>query len=95
MVMIVINLSLLSLLLDVYMKWQKLTDGSFRHIFKPSAVGSHATSSSGRDELCIPDAELKRIHAMGRKHTDTHTQIRENSLLKFIILTQMKNVPTD
>lgn len=63
---------LLSLLPDVYLKWQKLSEESCRHTFKPSAVGSHTTSSNGQDELLIPDTELQRIHALGEKHAHTH-----------------------
>ncbi|XP_034386291.1 adhesion G-protein coupled receptor D2 [Cyclopterus lumpus] len=51
--------------IDVYMKWQKLTEESYSHVFKPSAVGSHTASSSGQDELLIPDTELQRIHTLG------------------------------
>ncbi|KAM9763079.1 adhesion G protein-coupled receptor D2 isoform 2-T2 [Menidia menidia] len=49
----------------VYMKWQKLSQESCNQVFKPSAVGSHSTSSSVHDELQIPDSELKRIHSLG------------------------------
>ena len=79
MITIIVNLSLLSgcpllsLLPDVYMKWQKLSQVSCSQVFKPSAVGSHSASSSGQDELLIPDTELQRIHTLGRKHTHTHT----------------------
>ncbi|KAM6938184.1 adhesion G protein-coupled receptor D2 [Lycodopsis pacificus] len=51
--------------IDVYMKWQKLTEESCSQVFKPSAVGSHTASSSGQDELLIPDTELQRIHTLG------------------------------
>ncbi|XP_070817602.1 adhesion G protein-coupled receptor D2 [Chaetodon trifascialis] len=53
--------------IDVYMKWQKLSDESCRHVFKPSALGSHIASSSGQDELLIPDTELHRMHTLGFK----------------------------
>ncbi|KAI3368680.1 hypothetical protein L3Q82_025675 [Scortum barcoo] len=49
----------------VYMKWQKLSEESFSEVFKPSAVGSQTSSSSGQDELLIPDTELQRIHTLG------------------------------
>ncbi|XP_039985674.1 adhesion G-protein coupled receptor D2 isoform X2 [Xiphias gladius] len=51
--------------IDVYMKWQRLSEEHCSQVFKPSVVGSHTTSSSGQDELIIPDTELQRIHAMG------------------------------
>ncbi|KAM9358376.1 adhesion G protein-coupled receptor D2 [Symphorus nematophorus] len=53
--------------IDVYMKWQKLSEESCCQVFKPSAVGSHTTSSSGQDELLIPDTELQRLHTLGYK----------------------------
>ncbi|KAM3619759.1 uncharacterized protein V6R79_013108 [Siganus canaliculatus] len=53
--------------IDVYMKWQKLSEESCRQVFKPSVVASHATSGRGQDELLIPDTELQRIHALGYK----------------------------
>lgn len=49
------------------MKWQKLSEDSGSEVFKPSAIGSHVSSSSGQDELLIPDTELQRIHALGCK----------------------------
>ena len=61
------------------MKWQKLSEEHNSQVFKPSTVGSPTTSSSGQDELIIPDTELQRIHTIGRKHlracarTHTHT----------------------
>ncbi|XP_071342047.1 adhesion G protein-coupled receptor D2 isoform X2 [Trachinotus anak] len=51
--------------IDVYMKWQRLSDDHCSQVFKPSVVGSHTTSSSGQDELIIPDTELQRIHTLG------------------------------
>ncbi|XP_035509235.1 adhesion G-protein coupled receptor D2 [Morone saxatilis] len=51
--------------IDVYMKWQKLSEESCRQVFKPSAVSSHTASSSGQDELLIPDTELQRLHSLG------------------------------
>ncbi|XP_078114896.1 adhesion G protein-coupled receptor D2 [Sander vitreus] len=51
--------------IDVYMKWQKLSQVSCSQVFKPAAVGSHSTSSSVQDELLIPDTELQRIHTLG------------------------------
>nr|XP_020452237.1 adhesion G-protein coupled receptor D2-like isoform X3 [Monopterus albus] len=51
--------------IDVYMKWQKLSEESCSQVFKPSVVGSHTASSSGQDELLIPDTELQRIHTLG------------------------------
>lgn len=77
MVTIIVNLSLLSgcpllsLLPDVYMKWQKLSQVNCSQVFKPAAVGSHSASSRVQDELLIPDTELQRIHTLGRKHTHT------------------------
>lgn len=53
--------------IDVYLKWQKLSEESCRQVFKPSAVGSLTASSSGQDELLIPDTELQRIHSLGHK----------------------------
>ncbi|XP_074490677.1 adhesion G protein-coupled receptor D2 isoform X1 [Sebastes fasciatus] len=53
--------------IDVYMTWQKLTEDSCSQVFKPSAVGSHTASSSGQDELLIPDTELQRIHTLGHE----------------------------
>ncbi|XP_068564102.1 adhesion G-protein coupled receptor D2 [Cebidichthys violaceus] len=53
--------------IDVYMKWQKLTEESCSQVFKPSAVSSHTASSSGQDELVIPDTELQRIHTLGHE----------------------------
>ncbi|XP_044055394.1 adhesion G-protein coupled receptor D2 isoform X2 [Siniperca chuatsi] len=51
--------------IDVYMKWQKLSEESCSQVFKPSAVSSHTASSSGQDGLLIPDIELQRIHTLG------------------------------
>uniref|UniRef100_A0A3B4TTF8 Adhesion G-protein coupled receptor D2-like n=1 Tax=Seriola dumerili TaxID=41447 RepID=A0A3B4TTF8_SERDU len=51
--------------IDVYMKWQRLSEDLCSQVFKPSVVGSPATGSSGRDELIIPDSELQRIHTLG------------------------------
>ncbi|XP_041863143.1 adhesion G-protein coupled receptor D2 isoform X3 [Melanotaenia boesemani] len=51
--------------IDVHMKWQKLSQESQNQVFKPSAVGSHKPSSSGHDELLIPDTELQRIFTLG------------------------------
>lgn len=51
--------------IDVYMEWQKLSNMSCSRVFKPSSLGSHTASSSGQDELLIPDAELQRIHTIG------------------------------
>ncbi|XP_073332565.1 adhesion G protein-coupled receptor D2 [Pagrus major] len=51
--------------IDVYIKWQKLSEKSCRQVFKPFAVGSLTASSSGQDELLIPDTELQRIHTLG------------------------------
>lgn len=53
--------------IDVFMKWQKLSEDSGSEVFKPSAISSHVSSSSGQDELLIPDTELKRIHTLGCK----------------------------
>ncbi|XP_059196570.1 adhesion G-protein coupled receptor D2 [Centropristis striata] len=54
--------------IDVYMKWQKLTEESCSQVFNPSAVGPHTASSSGQNELLIPDTELQRIYTLG--HVD-------------------------
>ncbi|XP_054871865.1 adhesion G-protein coupled receptor D2 isoform X2 [Amphiprion ocellaris] len=51
--------------IDVYMKWQKLSQESCNQVFKPSAVGSHKPSSTSLDELLIPETELQRIHTLG------------------------------
>ncbi|KAM6922079.1 adhesion G protein-coupled receptor D2 [Xenentodon cancila] len=52
--------------IDVYMKWQKLSQESCNQVFKPSAIGSHnPSSSSNLDELLIPDFELQRINKLG------------------------------
>uniref|UniRef100_UPI0037E7626D adhesion G protein-coupled receptor D2 n=1 Tax=Semicossyphus pulcher TaxID=241346 RepID=UPI0037E7626D len=51
--------------IDVYMKWQKLSEESCSQVFRPSAIGSHTSSSSGQDELLIPDTELQRLHTLG------------------------------
>ncbi|XP_042371703.1 adhesion G-protein coupled receptor D2 isoform X2 [Plectropomus leopardus] len=51
--------------IDVYMKWQKLSEESCSQVFKPSVVGSRTASSRGQDELLIPDTELQRIHTLG------------------------------
>ncbi|XP_037325891.2 adhesion G-protein coupled receptor D2 [Pungitius pungitius] len=53
--------------IDVYMKWQKLTEGTCSQVFKPSAVGSHSAGSSAQDELLIPDTALQRIHTLGHE----------------------------
>ncbi|KAM8874688.1 adhesion G protein-coupled receptor D2 isoform 3-T3 [Spinachia spinachia] len=53
--------------IDVYLKWQKLTEGTWSQVFKPSAVRSHSARSSGEDELLIPDTALQRIHTLGHK----------------------------
>nr|XP_019953882.1 PREDICTED: adhesion G-protein coupled receptor D2-like [Paralichthys olivaceus] len=53
--------------IDVFMKWQKLTEDHDRQVFKPSVVSSSTTSSSGQDELMIPDTELQRIHTLGNE----------------------------
>lgn len=76
---------LLSLLPDVYMKWQKLSEGSCSQVFKPPAVGSHIGSSSAQDELLIPDTELQRIHSLGRKHTQTKMRLLYNYGLQYNI----------
>lgn len=62
--------AMLSLSLDVHLKWQKLSEESCHQVFKPS----HAASSS-QDELLIPDTELQRIHTLGRKHTHPYTHM--------------------
>ncbi|XP_034560198.1 adhesion G-protein coupled receptor D2 isoform X2 [Notolabrus celidotus] len=51
--------------IDVFMKWKELSEDSSSQVFKPSAIGSHVSSSSGQDELLIPDTELQRIHTLG------------------------------
>ncbi|XP_031162895.1 adhesion G-protein coupled receptor D2 isoform X2 [Sander lucioperca] len=51
--------------IDVYMKWQKLSQVNCSQVFKPAAVGSHSASSRVQDELLIPDTELQRIHTLG------------------------------
>ncbi|XP_029355881.1 adhesion G-protein coupled receptor D2 [Echeneis naucrates] len=51
--------------IDVCMKWQKLSENDRSEVFHPLTVGSQTSSSSGQDELVIPDTELWRIHAMG------------------------------
>ncbi|KAK2835394.1 hypothetical protein Q5P01_015878 [Channa striata] len=51
--------------IDVYIKWQKLSEKSCSQVFKPSLFGSHTSSSSDQDKLLIPDTELQRIHTMG------------------------------
>ncbi|XP_077964410.1 adhesion G protein-coupled receptor D2 isoform X4 [Gasterosteus aculeatus] len=53
--------------IDVYMKWQKLTEGTCSQVFKPSAVGSHSAGSTGQDELLIPDTALQRIRTLGHE----------------------------
>ncbi|XP_036971348.1 adhesion G-protein coupled receptor D2 isoform X2 [Acanthopagrus latus] len=53
--------------IDVYIKWQKLSEENCHQVFKPFAVGSLTASSSGQDELLIPDTELQRIHTLGYK----------------------------
>ncbi|XP_060889802.1 adhesion G-protein coupled receptor D2 isoform X1 [Labrus mixtus] len=50
--------------IDVFVKWQKLSENSPSHVFKPSAIGSQS-SSSGQDELLIPGTELQRIYTLG------------------------------
>ncbi|XP_041648002.1 adhesion G-protein coupled receptor D2 [Cheilinus undulatus] len=50
--------------IDVYMKWQKLSEDSQSQVFKPSSISSHSSSSS-QDELVIPDTELQRVHRLG------------------------------
>lgn len=55
----------------MYIKWQKLSQMSSDQVFKPSSVGSHHPKSGRRDELLIPDSELKRIHSLGGKQTHT------------------------
>ncbi|XP_032381624.1 adhesion G-protein coupled receptor D2 [Etheostoma spectabile] len=51
--------------IDVYMKWQKLSQVSCSQVFMPAEVSSHSASSSGQNELLIPDTELQRIHTLG------------------------------
>ncbi|KAM9848884.1 adhesion G protein-coupled receptor D2 [Aulostomus maculatus] len=51
--------------IDVYMKWQKLSEESCCQLFKPSVLSSHTENRNGQDELLIPDAELQRIHSLG------------------------------
>lgn len=63
---------MLSLFPDVYIKWQKLSEESCHEKFKPSRT----TSSSGQDELVIPDTELQRIHRLGRKFFDVELLLR-------------------
>ncbi|XP_040896478.1 adhesion G-protein coupled receptor D2 isoform X2 [Toxotes jaculatrix] len=53
--------------IDVYMKWQRLSEEHCSQVFKPSVVGSHTTSSSSQDELIIPDTELQRLHTLGHE----------------------------
>ncbi|XP_029939226.1 adhesion G-protein coupled receptor D2-like [Salarias fasciatus] len=54
--------------IDVYIKWQKLSQDSCNQVFKPSAVGSDTpSSSSSLDELFIPDTELQKIQAQGHE----------------------------
>ncbi|XP_056131823.1 adhesion G-protein coupled receptor D2 [Lampris incognitus] len=50
--------------LDVHMEWQRLSQASCRHVFKPSTLGTH-TASSSQDELLITDFELQRLHTLG------------------------------
>ncbi|XP_005920976.1 adhesion G-protein coupled receptor D2 isoform X1 [Haplochromis burtoni] len=59
------SLSLSTKNIDVYMKWQKLSQESCNQVYKPSAFGSHKPSSSSHDELLIPETELQRIHTLG------------------------------
>ncbi|XP_026179294.1 adhesion G-protein coupled receptor D2 isoform X2 [Mastacembelus armatus] len=51
--------------IDVFMKWQKLSEESCSQVFKPSVAGSRPASSNNQDELLIPDTELQRIHTLG------------------------------
>uniref|UniRef100_UPI003AAB2E64 adhesion G protein-coupled receptor D2 n=1 Tax=Centroberyx gerrardi TaxID=166262 RepID=UPI003AAB2E64 len=51
--------------IDVSMEWQQLSERSGGRVFKPSALGSHAASSSSQEELLIPDTEIRRIHKLG------------------------------
>lgn len=53
--------------IDVFLKWQKLSQESCNQVFKPSAVGSHKPSSSRLDELLISDTELQQIHSHGHE----------------------------
>lgn len=79
LVTVIVDLSLscecamLSLSLDVHLKWQRLSEESCHQVFKPS----HAASSS-QDELLIPDTELQRIHTLG---WDTHTHAYTHMLV--------------
>ncbi|XP_029989070.1 adhesion G-protein coupled receptor D2 isoform X1 [Sphaeramia orbicularis] len=51
--------------IDVYMKWQRLSEASSTQVFKPSALSSSTAGNSGQDDLLISVSELQRIHAIG------------------------------
>ncbi|KAK6314493.1 hypothetical protein J4Q44_G00159520 [Coregonus suidteri] len=52
--------------IDVHVEARKLSQMSCSCVFKPSVFGGHS-SSSGQDELLIPDTEVQRLHDLGHK----------------------------
>ncbi|KAG7277206.1 hypothetical protein CRUP_018860 [Coryphaenoides rupestris] len=50
--------------IDVHMERLRLSQGSCRHVYKPSALTSH---SSSLEELLVPDTELHRLHMLGHE----------------------------
>ncbi|XP_056895299.1 adhesion G-protein coupled receptor D2 isoform X1 [Takifugu flavidus] len=49
--------------INVYIKWQKLSNESCPQVFQPYS----SISNGGQDELSVPDTELRRIHLLGHK----------------------------
>lgn len=62
---------------DVHIVVQKLSEESCHQLFKPSLTsGGGGGGSGGQDELLIPDTELRRMHAQGRKtRSDSHLSV--------------------
>ncbi|CAL8309781.1 unnamed protein product [Lota lota] len=50
--------------IDVHVERLRLSQGSCKHVFKPSALTSH---SSSLEELLVPDTELHRLHMLGHE----------------------------
>ncbi|XP_059923849.1 adhesion G-protein coupled receptor D2 isoform X1 [Gadus macrocephalus] len=50
--------------IDVRVERLRLSQGSCRHVFKPSALSSHRSSL---EELLVPDTELRRLHMLGHE----------------------------
>ncbi|CAL8252943.1 unnamed protein product [Merluccius merluccius] len=50
--------------IDVHVERLRLSQGSCRQVFKPSALTSH---SSSLEELLVPDTELHRLHMLGHE----------------------------